>query len=61
MVAGLPMNMVCDRIKPGIKDDPLVVERVDEAIREGYEEITLGGKKYRMDDYLPIADGRIQK
>ena len=50
------VNMVCDRIKPGIKDDPLVVERVDEAIREGYEEITLGGKKYRMDDYLPIAD-----
>lgn len=46
--------MVCDRIKPGIKDDPLVVERVDEAIREGYEEITLGSKEIPWTIIYPL-------
>lgn len=50
------VNIVCDRIKHGIKDDPLVVERVDEAIREETPEILLGGKTYRMADYMPIVD-----
>lgn len=50
------INAVCDDIKPGIKEDPLSLKRVDEALRNKSASVMIGGKKYNMEEYLPLVD-----
>ena len=50
------VNSVCDAIKPGIKEDPLVLKRVDEAIRNQQDFVIVGGKKYPLANLLPLVD-----
>ena len=50
------VNSVCDAIKPGIKEDPLILKRVDEAMRNQQEHVVVGGKKYALADFAPQID-----
>ena len=50
------VNAVCDGIKPGIKEDPLVLKRVDEALRNESERVIIGGKKYSLAEFMPQVD-----
>lgn len=46
-------HAVLDEINPAWKDNLGVVEKIDSAIRDGKESITLQGEVFMMADYLP--------
>lgn len=54
------VNLICDSIKKGIKDDPIVIKRIDDALRNNKETVLIGGTKYDMrgfDKYIvPVMD-----
>jgi len=45
---------ICDEIKPGLKDNPDIMARVDRALRDEDEFVTVTGIKYEMRKFEPI-------
>ncbi len=46
---------ICDEIKPGLKDNPDVMARVDKALREGAEAVRVTGRDYAMETFEPVV------
>ena len=46
---------ICDEIKPGLKDNPDIMARVDKALHEGAEIVRLTGRDYAMEVFEPVV------
>lgn len=51
---------VCDEIKLGLKDNPEVIARVDNALREGLPSVQITGTRYDMDGFMPVVNRVLQ-
>lgn len=47
---------VCDQIKQGLRNDPIMLARVDEAVRTGKQVVRVSGKETSIAEYLPSVD-----
>ncbi len=43
---------VCDKIKPGLRNDPLMIDRVDKAIRSGAKSVKVAGKDWDLEPHM---------
>jgi plasmid segregation protein ParM len=43
---------VCDKIKAGLRNDPLMVERVDKAIRSGAKTVKVAGQDWDLEPHM---------
>ncbi|MBU2122950.1 MAG: hypothetical protein KJ999_21245 [Gammaproteobacteria bacterium] len=43
---------VCDKIKAGLRNDPLMVERVDKAIRSGSKTVKVAGQDWELEPHM---------
>ena len=48
---------VCNRIDPNFKNSPLIMGRVDAALRTGAATFTVSGTTYEMKQYQPVVRG----
>lgn len=46
---------VCDEIKPGLKDNPDIMARVDRSLRENAEVVRVTGREYSMASFEPVV------
>ncbi len=46
---------ICDEIKPGLKDNPDIMARVDRALREGSATVRVTGRDHSMDVFEPVV------
>lgn len=46
---------ICDEIKPGLKDNPDIMARVDRALREGTDVVRVTGREYSMVAFEPVV------
>lgn len=46
---------ICDSLNKNFRDDPLVVQRIDDALRDGKESFKLSGRQYMVADVMPHA------
>lgn len=46
---------ICDEIKPGLKDNPDIMARVDRALRDGADVVSVTGRDYPMASFGPIV------
>lgn len=46
---------ICDEIKPGLKDNPDIMVRVDRALRESAKVVRVSGRDYTMATFEPIV------
>ena len=52
-------NAVADAIKTGMRDDPIMIDRIDTAIRTGASHINMLGGPHPMEQYKPLVEGVI--
>ena len=53
--------LICDRIKPGLKNQPRVIEKVDEALRSDDLTFRITGVDYNVSDYWPLVTGLLEE
>lgn len=45
---------ICDEIKPGLKDNPDIMARVDRALRESAETVRISGREYQIAEFKTV-------
>ncbi len=46
---------ICDEIKPGLKDNPDIMARIDKALREGADTVSVTGRDHSMESFEPVV------
>lgn len=54
-------NAVADAIKPGLREDPFMIERIDHAIRERSPTVSVMGTARPLEPHQPLVDALINE
>lgn len=54
-------NVVCDSIKPGLKEDARTVAKIDLALRTGEPSVSIAGREHKLDLYWPMVSATLHK